>query len=98
MTKSFINQKQLISKVTHVLATRSFLLFFIGFAALSGFLVINIGALANAEPSQTQIDERLAAQKKSTLDKKGIDVIESLKSRSTETDAKFDSTRTNPFE
>lgn len=98
MTKPTINTQQLIKKIIEILKVRSFFMFFGVFSILAGYLVVSTGNLANIEPTQAAIDERLTKQKSPVIDKKGTLVIDSLKKRDTSANSKFENTRTNPFE
>jgi hypothetical protein len=98
MTKPTLNTQQLTQKTLAIIKAHSFFIFFGIFSLLAGYLVVSTGNLANIEPSQIAIDERLTKQKSPVIDKKGTIVIDSLKKRDTSANSKFENTRTNPFE
>lgn len=97
--------KQTISKYTNLLrklpllvAQYSIICFFVVFGGLAGFLVMKVGNLSQAEPSQFQVDEKLSLTKETKIDVGALKVVRDLKSREGTTVPSFDKTRTNPFE
>jgi hypothetical protein len=66
-------------------------------AAVFGFLIWRIGALANAEPSEAALDEKLQAVVRPRIDPDSIKVIEDLQSQNIDIKSLF-SDRDNPFQ
>ena len=92
------NYIQHIKKVLPLITKHSIICFFIVFGGLAGFLVMKVGNLAQAEPTQFQVDDKLSTIKVAKVDTIALQVIRSLKSRESNTATSFDTTRTNPFE
>jgi hypothetical protein len=66
-------------------------------AGLFGFMIYRIGMLANAEPTQDAIDEKLNAVVRPRIDPKSIKAIEDLQSQHIDINSYF-SGRDNPFQ
>lgn len=93
--------KELPKKITPIIAK---LQQYAGFALvltvlfIFGFVVLKIRSYATVEPSQTQVDEKLLELKRTTIDQKAINKIESLESTNVSVKALFDKARDNPFQ
>lgn len=66
-------------------------------ACVFGFLIWRIGTLANAEPSQAAIDEKLLAVVRPKIDPVSIKKIQDLQDQNIDIKAIF-SDRNNPFQ
>jgi hypothetical protein len=66
-------------------------------AATFGFLIWRIGVLANAEPSESAIDEKLQAVVRPRIDPDSIKAIQDLQSQNIDIKSYF-SDRDNPFQ
>ena len=66
-------------------------------AGAFGFLIWRIGVLANAEPSQAAVDEKLNAVVRPRIDPGSIQAIEDLQSQNIDIKSYF-SSRDNPFQ
>ena len=66
-------------------------------AAVFGFLIWRIGALANAEPSESAVDEKMQAVVRPRIDPDSIKAIEDLESQNIDIKSYF-SDRDNPFQ
>lgn len=98
MKQSIDDLKKKLVKALAFCSRYSFLIFFIIFAAMSGFLVTRIGELSRAEPSQAEIDQRLQDIKMPKVDDDAIAKLKELQGRNISIEALFDNGRTNPFE
>lgn len=62
------------------------------------FLVFQVRRAINAEPTETQVTEKLQDLRKTRLDKDAISKIEDLQSSNVEVQALFQAARDNPFQ
>lgn len=74
------------------------LIFILSLALVFGFLLIRIGMLAESEPSQTAIDEKLTSVKRPKVDQNAIDKIKQLEETNVEVQSLFNQARDNPFQ
>lgn len=65
---------------------------------LFGFIVVRIYLLSTAEPSQSQVDEKLNSYKPVRLDPQVVALFRSLQDRNISIESLFDNGRTNPFD
>jgi len=66
-------------------------------AVIFGFLIWRIGTLANAEPTQSEIDEKLVGVVRPKIDPASIKKIEDLQAQNINIESYF-SDRNNPFQ
>lgn len=66
--------------------------------AIFSFMIVRIHQLASVEPTQAQIDEKLAGVKSLKLDEPTVTLIKSLEDRNISIESLFNNGRTNPFE
>lgn len=96
MNTSKITEK-LDSTKTYV--TKHIVLFgIILIVSLVGFIVVRIYLLSTAEPSQSQVDEKLNSYKTIRLDPQVVTLFRSLQDRNISIESLFDNGRTNPFD
>lgn len=72
-------------------------LFIVSVLVVYGVLVHHIGDLIQNEPSQTQIDSKLAPVNKLTVDQDAIKRITDLEQQNVEIKTLFNQARQNPF-
>ena len=65
---------------------------------LFGFIVMRIYLLSTAEPSQSQVDEKLNSYKPVRLDPQIVTLFRGLQDRNISIESLFDNGRTNPFD
>ena len=70
----------------------------IALSILFGFLVVRIGLLAQAEPDEQAVSEKLKGVKRPRIDQNAIDKIQALQSSNVEVEALFKQARENPFQ
>lgn len=95
-----LNLKPLTTKLQPLLAfVRKDLriLFLLIVAAVFGYLIWRIGILANAEPSQDEVSEKLLTVVRPKIDQEAIKKIEELQARNVDISATFPPDRSNPF-
>lgn len=73
------------------------LIFILLIVIVLGFLVMRIGQLANAEPTQEAIDLKLSEVKRTKIDQSAIDKIQQLKDQNIQVQTLFQQARDNPF-
>lgn len=66
--------------------------------ALFGFMVIRIYLLSTAEPTQSQVDEKLNSYRVVRLDPQIVTLFRSLEDQNISIESLFDNGRTNPFQ
>ena len=98
MSKYIEQLKRYLQTLVSLCARYSFVLFLLVFASMASFLVIRIGVLSSAEPSQTEIDQALSGIKPVKLDQTAIAKLKELEDKNISIEALFDNGRTNPFE
>ena len=98
MNKYLDQLKQFTITVIVFIKRYSVIIFFLIFAGLAGFLVMRIGELSRAEPSQMQIDEKIKDIPKAKIDDDVIAKLRELQDKNISIEALFDNGRTNPFE
>ncbi len=86
--------KHLIQKVRPYVV----LLFFVTIAILFSFLVFRINTLANKEPSDDAVQEKLKTVQRPKIDKDAIAKIQQLQDNSSNVQALFKQARDNPFQ
>ncbi len=74
------------------------ILFIVVSAGVFGFMLHRINVLANIEPSQMQIDEKVQEVKRVKIDEDAIRQIQELEDRNITLEALFDNGRENPFQ
>ena len=84
----------LLSKLRHYIVP----IYCIGLSILFGFLVVRIGLLAQAEPNEQAVSEKLKGVKRPRIDQNAIDKIQALQSSNVEVEALFKQARENPFQ
>jgi hypothetical protein len=93
--------KPIIDKLEPVIAfVRKYaaFIFVLIIAAVFGFLIWRIGVLANAEPSDTAVEDKLQAVIRPKIDQKAIDQINDLQSQNVDIKSVFSPDRSNPFQ
>ena len=65
---------------------------------LFGFMVVRIYLLSTAEPTQSQVDEKLNSYKTVRLDPQVVSLFRSLEDQNISIESLFDNGRTNPFQ
>lgn len=88
---------QKIRPLTNFLKRDSVGIFLAIVAIIFGFLIWKIGTLANAEPSQDDLTEKLTSVVRPKIDPASIKKIEDLKSQNIDIQSYF-SDRNNPFQ
>jgi len=86
--------KQLLLKVRKYVI----FIFFIVAALMYSFLLFRINSLANHEPTDDQISERLQTVHRPKIDQSAINKIQQLQDNSTDVQALFQQARDNPFQ
>jgi hypothetical protein len=66
--------------------------------SIFGFLILRTSQLAQREPSQEAVSERLEKIKRPTLDKQTAEKLRALEDNNQETKALFEAARENPFQ
>lgn len=92
--------KPLLAKIrplTNFLRRDSVGIFLVIVAVVFGFLIWRIGNLANAEPSQDAIDEKLLSVVRPKIDPESIKKIEELRAQNIDIQSYFVD-RNNPFQ
>lgn len=74
-----------------------FIFVLIGFG-IFGFLVFRIRTLANREPSETTVNEKIGQNKPISVDESAVKKVEQLKATNVEVKALFEQSRDNPFQ
>ena len=74
------------------------LIYIVVFALALSFLVFRINILAQSEPSEDAIAEKLKGVKRPKIDQSAIDKIEALKDTNVEVQTLFKQARENPFQ
>lgn len=91
LTPKLISVKDYISKHAVIL----FILLVVG---VFGFMVVRIYLLSSAEPTSSQVDEKMSTYRIVKLDTKIVELFRSLEDRNISVESLFDNGRTNPFE
>lgn len=74
------------------------LIFILTLALVFAFLLYRINMLAQSEPSETAVQEKLKGVKRPKIDQSAIDKIQALESTNVETSTLFKQARDNPFQ
>lgn len=74
------------------------LIFVLTALCVLGYLVFNIRILANKEPSESAIDEKVNENKPVNIDESAVKQIEKLQSANVEVKSLFEQSRDNPFQ
>ncbi len=91
ITDKLFAAKDYVSKHIVVIS----ILFIVG---LFGFMVVRIYLLSTAEPSQSQVDDKLNSYKTVRLDPQIVALFRSLEDQNISIESLFDNGRTNPFQ
>ena len=95
-----IDIKPLLKKLQpfiNFLKKDSVAIFLVIIAIIFGFLIWRIGSLAGAEPSESEVDEKLLTVVRPRLDKDSIDKIKALQAHNVDIQSYFVD-RSNPFQ
>jgi hypothetical protein len=63
-----------------------------------GFMLLSIKSMANSEPSEDAVAERLSQIKQPKVDQSVVDKLQQLQDQNVQVQALFDQARDNPFE
>lgn len=63
-----------------------------------GFLVFRIRTLANHEPSESAVEEKIGDARPITIDQSAVAKVQQLQSTNVDVKALFDQSRDNPFQ
>ena len=95
-----ISLKDLPAKLMPLLETGKrylALVFLMLFLAGYGFLVFRINSLAQSEPSDDAVAEKLQTTQRPRIDQNAVDKIEDLKEQNVQAQTLFEEARQNPF-
>jgi len=70
---------------------------FIIFGAMYGYLIFTSSNQASRRPSETEVNERLQATKRTKIDDSAAKALQELSDRNVEIKSLFDEARNNPF-
>lgn len=98
MNKSIDDIKKKFASIISFCGRYSFVLFLLVFASMAGFLVLRIGELSRAEPTQAEIDQAVSGIAPAKVDQDAIAKLKELQDKNVSIEALFDNGRTNPFE
>jgi predicted negative regulator of RcsB-dependent stress response len=74
------------------------LIFIVTLAVIFGFLVFRISQLAQSEPSETAVEEKLQQVKRPKIDEKAVEKIQQLEDTNVQVRSLFKQARENPFQ
>jgi hypothetical protein len=74
------------------------ILFFVLIAGIYGFVILRINMLANAQPSQSEIDAQAAAAPVPSINPQVAQQLQKLEDNSVNVQTLFDQARSNPFQ
>jgi hypothetical protein len=95
-----IDLKTLPNKVLpilHVLKRYMVLIFILALVSIYGFLVFNINAMAQKEPTEDAVQEKLNTVQRPKIDKQSLDKIQQLEDQNIDVQVLFKQARDNPF-
>lgn len=89
---------KLLKKLANRLRPYIGVLFFLLFAGVYGFIVLQINALSNAPVDDTAVSSQVKNSAVPRIDAKAIKQLEALKDNSVNVQTLFETGRTNPFQ
>lgn len=97
MKKSTPSLREQLQPVSRLFSKYKKFLFVVTVLSILIFLVFRINQLANTEPSESMIDEKLQTVTRPRLDESAIQHIQQLQDQNVEVKSLFDEARNNPF-
>ncbi len=92
------NLKPKLQQITALLRNYMVFIFFIAVALIFSFLVFQINSLANHEPTDDQVDEKLQTVQRPKIDQNALNKIQQLQDNSSDVKSLFQHARDNPFQ
>lgn len=74
-----------------------FLLVFLVFSAMFGYVIMQVNAVTSREPSETEISKKATAAPRTKVDEQLVEEITSLEEQNVQVKTIFNDARKNPF-